>query len=185
MNVHFTISAIIIIFIFALSWFLYRFYKRIGRRCRKKDCGRTGVKRVCKILLPPDETVSSRSPQGRRRWFIRRPIKLTFAVCKCGWVELVKIDTDPVSLWHAFWVRWFHREQYCLEGWPLIEATERKLRKLYLSGGGRRSVGKEEHLTLDPQASDTPPVSLLSLFRDYFEELTDELAEIIGDEEKK
>jgi hypothetical protein len=28
------------------------------------------VKRVCKILLPPDEVVSCRSPEGSWRWFM-------------------------------------------------------------------------------------------------------------------
>jgi hypothetical protein len=145
-----------------LCWFFYRLYKRIARRFRKKDCGRTGVKRVCKILLPPDEVVSCRSPEGSWRWFIRRPLKLIFTVCKCGRVELVKIDTDPLSLWHALWVKRFQPEQYYLEDQHLIEATQRKLRQLYLGG---------KHSNLDSQASDTPPLSLRSLFRDYLEGL--------------
>ena len=138
------------------GWFFHRLYKRIARRCRKKDCGRTDVKRVCKILLPPDEVVSCRSPEGSWRWFIRRPLKLIFTVCKCGRVELVKIDTNPMSLW----VKRFHPEQYYLEDQHLVEATQRKLRQLYLGG---------KHANLDSQASDTPPLSLRSLFRDYIE----------------
>ena len=164
MNASFIIGVVAAAAMVATSWFLTRLSKRVARRCRKKDCGRTDVKRVCKILLPPDEAVSTRSPAGRWRWFIRRPIKLTFTVCKCGGIELVKIDTDPISLWHAFWVNWFHREQYRLEDPPLIEATQRTLRRLYL--GGR-------HSDLDPQASDTPPLSLGSLFRDYFREFSE------------
>ena len=160
MNAHFIVGAAIAVATIVLGWFFYRLYKRIARRCRKKDCGRTDVKRVCKILLPPDEIVSCRSPEGRWRWFIRRPIKLIFTVCKCGWVELVKIDTDPISLWHALWVKRFHPEQYYLEDQHLVEATQRKLHQLYL--GGR-------HSNLDSQASDTPPLSLRSLFRDYLE----------------
>lgn len=169
MNLHFILGALVALVAIALWWFLFRQYKRIARRCRKKDCGRTGVKRVSKILLPPGEAVSCRSPEGKLRWFIRRPVKLTFTVCKCGWIELVKIDTDPISLWHAFWVKWFHREQYYLEDLPLIAVAQQRLRQLYLGG---------KHVHLDPQTSDTPPLSLRSLFRDYYEEL----AEVIESE---
>ncbi len=166
MNVPFIVGVVVAVAIVTVYWSIYRFYKRIARRCRRKNCGRTGVKRICKLLLPPDEAVSCRSPAGRLRWFIRRPIKLTFTNCKCGWLELVKIDTDPISLWHALWVKWFHKEQYYLEDRGLIEATQRKLRELYLGGVN----GK--HSSLDSQVSDTPPLSLASLFRDYFERIS-------------
>jgi len=159
------ISIIGVIVIVAFWCFMDRLKKRIARRCRRKNCGRTDVKRVGKILLPPDESISWRSPEGKRRWFIRRPIKLTFAVCKCGWVELVKIDTDPISVWHSLYVKKYKPEQYNLDEWRFIEATERKLRQLYL-GSGRRS-------DLDPQASDTPPISLQSLFEDYWNEISE------------
>lgn len=167
MNTYLIVGAAIVVAILALGWFGYRFYKRIGRRCRRKDCGRTGVKRVSKILLPPDEAVSWRSIEGKWRWWIRRPIKLTFTVCKCGWVELVKIDTDPISLWHAYWVKWFHKKQYHLGDQTLVEAARQKLRLLYLGG---------KHENLDPAATDTPPISLDSLFRDFFEEVSEILA---------
>jgi len=42
-----------------------------------------------------------RSPEGRRRWIYPARHQAAFTVCKCGWTELVKIDTDPISLWHA------------------------------------------------------------------------------------
>jgi hypothetical protein len=164
MNAQLMVGVVVAVAAIALYWFLFRLYKRIARRCRKKDCGRTGVKRVCKILLPPGEAVSWRSPAGKWRWFIRRPVKLTFTICKCGWMELVKIDTDPISLWHASWVKWFHREQYYLEDQPLIGVAQQRMRQLYLGG---------KHASLDPQASDTPPLSLRSLFRDYSEELSE------------
>lgn len=144
----------------ALLWFLYRTGKRIMRRCRRKECGRIGVKRTYKVLLPPDETISFKSPEGKWRFFIRRPIKLTFTECKCNWVELVKIDTDPISVWHAYWVKWFHKEHYYLEDPTLIEATQRRFRQLYLGS---------KHTQLDGQASDTPPLSLETLFRDSME----------------
>jgi hypothetical protein len=164
MNAHFVVGVAVAIAVSVCCWFFYRLYKRVARRCRRKDCGRTRVKRVGKILLPPGETVSWHSPEGSWRWFIRRPVKLTFTVCKCGWIELAKIDTDPISLWHALWVKWFYQEQYYLEDPLLIGAAQQRLRQLYLGG---------KHSSLDPQASDTPPLSLRSLFRDYFEELSE------------
>ena len=164
MNAHFIVGVGLAVGAIVVCSFLYRLYKRIARRCRRIDCGRTGVNRVNKILLPPDETVSCRSPEGKWRWFIRRPVKLTFTVCKCGWIELVKIDTDPISLWHALWVKRFHPEQYYLEDQPLVEAAQHKLRQLYLGS---------KHSGLDQKASDTPPLSLFSIFRDYYEELSD------------
>ena len=158
------IIVMVIIFIAGFSyWFLHRLYKRIARRCRKKGCGRTGVERVSKILLAQDEMVSFRSTKGKLRWFIRRVINLTFTRCKCGCVELVKIDTDPMSVWHAWWAKKMHKDQYILEDPVLIDVAQKKMRQLYL--GGR-------HESLDPQATDTPDLSFRSLSRDYFEEIS-------------
>ncbi len=176
MSVHFIVDLVLFGFIVLYS-VLYRLYKRIGRRCRNKDCGSVNVRRVSKILLPPDETACFRSldcfynPKGKFRWFIRRPVKLTFTVCECGWVELVKFDTDPLSLWHCFWVEWFHKEQYYLEDQVLVQAVQRKFRQLYL--GGRRQY------ELDPRASDTPPLSLQSLFKDILDGIDKSLTELI------
>jgi hypothetical protein len=176
MNVYHIIGAILVIAIIAIWWFMDRLKKRIARRCRRENCGRTDVERIRKIILASDENISFRSPAGKRRWFIRRVVKLTFTACECKWVELVKIDTDPISVWHALWVQRFQKEQYQLEGWPLIDAAERKFRQLYLSGGGRRLAASGGSSTdLDPQASDTPPISLESLFRDYFKEFSEML----------
>src|SRR5574343_129094 len=123
MNTSYIVGAIATVVFVTSYYFLYRAYKRIARRCRRGNCGRTDVKRVCKIILPVDELgISFKSSAGKRRWFIRRVVKLTFTVCKCGWVELVKIDTDPISMWHAKWARRFHREQYYMEEPTLIEA---------------------------------------------------------------
>lgn len=175
MNPYFIVGAIIVVAIIVLSWFAHRQYKRIGRRCDGKDCGNTRVERICKILLPPDEIVSWRSPEGKWRWWIRRPIKLTFTVCEreekhsgVKRIRLVKIDKNPITVWHALYVRRYHREQYYLEDQNLAEITRQELRRLYLGG---------KHENLDPQNSDTPPLSLSALFQDYFEELS----EIIGD----
>jgi hypothetical protein len=164
MNVFIIVSAIITAAaVVAPIWFGYRLYKRLGRRCTAKSCG-CMLKRVSKILLPPDEFVSGRSSIGRRRWWIRRVVKLTFIKCEKHGVKLVKIDTDPISLWHAYWVQWFHKEQYYLADQDLVEATRQKLRELYL--GGRCE-------NLNPEATDTPPISLGTLFIGFFEEIDD------------
>ncbi len=161
MNTFFAIiGSVIAVIILVVCWAIHRFYKKVARRCRKKTCGRIDVKRVCKILLPQDESISYRSPAGKWRWFIRRPVKLTFTVCKCGWVELVKIDTDPMSVWHAKWANKFHREQYYLEDFELVDAARRKIRSLYL---------EHRQTSLDDQASDTPPLSLYAIFKEQLE----------------
>lgn len=166
MNAYLIIGVAIVVAFFTPGWFLYRLYKRIGRRCRRKDCGCT-LKRISKLLLPPDEVISFRSSEGRRRWWIRRVIKLTFTSCEKHGVKLVKIDTDPISLWHAHWVQWFHREQYYLGDQALIEATRQKLRQLYLGG---------KHEKLDPQSTDTPPINLGTFFQGFFEEIDEIIA---------
>ena len=165
------IGGVVLALFIGLSYcFLYRSYKRIARRCRKKDCGRTGVKRICKILPARDENiVSFKSPEGKPRWFVRRVIKLTFTQCKCGWVELVKIDTDPMSLWHAWWAMKFHKDQFMFTEPKLMEAAQTKMRKLYLGG---------KYEGLDPQTTDTPTLSPKSLFRDYFEEISEVIDKI-------
>lgn len=94
--------------------FLYRLYKRIGRRCRKKNCGSIQVERKSLIFLADDETISLRSVDGKRRWFIWRVYSVTFAVCqdpKCGFKEFVKFNGGPFSYWHLWWVQKFKPEQ--------------------------------------------------------------------------
>ncbi|OHA20336.1 MAG: hypothetical protein A2849_01000 [Candidatus Taylorbacteria bacterium RIFCSPHIGHO2_01_FULL_51_15] len=169
MKTDFFLGALSACCFFALLWFSYRLSKRISRRCRRKECGCTFVTRIHKILLPLDEVISYKSPEGKWRWFIRRPIKLTFARCKCKWIELVKIDTDPTSVWHARWVRRFHPEQYYLSEPELIEATHRKLRRLYLGS---------KHENLESGATDTPPLSLEAILLDSVEEVSDLLEKL-------
>ncbi len=165
MNAPYIVGTIVTIVTIALSWFSYRMYKRVARRCRRKDCGRLGVKRIYKIILPPDESIGFRSPNGKFRWFVRRPIKLTFTKCKCGWIELVKIDTDPISTWHLLWTKCFHRSQFYTDEPELIPAALAKFRSIHLGGLGAKNQ------TLEPQASDTPPLSLKTILEDYAEEL--------------
>lgn len=169
MNIYHIVGAIIVTAFIVLGWYLYRVYKRFGRRCAIKGCGCMTTRRS-KILLAPDEMVSCRSPEGKRRWWIRRVIKLTFTICEKHGAKLVKIDTDPISLWHALWVKWFHKEQYYLADQDLAEAARQKFRALYLGSRCER---------LDPGATDTPPISLDALLKGCF----DEINMIIGDDE--
>lgn len=163
MDKHHIVGAIMAFAIIAIIWFLYRLYKRLGHRCTIKDCGRT-LKHKYKILLPPDETISFYSSKGKWRWWIRRVIKLTFTICDKHGAKLVRPDTEPISVWHAYWAHWFHKEQYYLAEQDLVEVTRIELRRLYL--GGR-------HENLDPQATDTPPITLETLFQGFFEEIDD------------
>lgn len=133
----------------ALFWFLHRFYLRVGRRCR--SCGRIwGVKRVHKIRLALDESISWFSTKGNLRWWIRRVLTETFSVCKCGWKESVKISRGPISVWHAWWVKIFSREQY-LDDPDLNFVSAEAARQMRLSVD--KSLAKHSEL-------DTPPVVL-------------------------
>ncbi|KKQ31379.1 MAG: hypothetical protein US45_C0044G0006 [Candidatus Nomurabacteria bacterium GW2011_GWA1_37_20] len=133
----------------AVFWFVYRLYLRVGRRCRR--CGRIwGVRRVHKIRLALDESISLFSTKGKWRWWIRRADTETSSVCKCGWKESVKVTRHPISVWHAWWVKLTDPQQYCedpsLHWVSLRAASERK-----------KSVDK----SLDEYAElDTPPLVL-------------------------
>ncbi len=166
MNVYHIVGAIITVAIIAFCMYLHRVYKRIGRRCTHEGCGRT-TKRISKILLPPDEARSYRSSKGRRRWWIRRVTKLTFTICEKHGAKLVKWDTDPITVWHTKFAQRYHREQYIYDDQELIQAAWRKRREWYLGG---------KHENLSPGSSDTPPMSLETLFQGFF----DEIDEIIG-----
>jgi hypothetical protein len=172
MNVPSTISitqAIIIIAFVVLYWFLHRQYKRIGRRCCKKNCGRIDGQRIFKILLPPDEVISWRSSENKFRWFIRRTIKLTFRVCKCGKIQLVKIDMNPISVWHAKWAKRWHPEQYHLTEQPLIMASQATIRQLYLGG-------KNHNQNSRSNTTDTPPLKAGTIFQCYWDMFSDALS---------
>lgn len=185
MNVYIIVGAIIAVAIIVLSWFFYRRYKDVGRRCK---CGNIHMERKCKIILAPDEVVSYHSSNGKWRWWIRRVVKLTFTIChrkdKHEGHDLttsVKFDYDPISVFHAKWVQKHNNRQYYYTELELIEAAQRRIRELYL--GGR-------YKDPDLDASrDTPPLSLESLFKDYFEKFTNDLDEltnmVIGNGETK
>ena len=118
MNAHFVGASVAVLAVIIL-WRGYRGYKHMSRRC--PGCGRPDVERKHFIFLPPSEVshkFSLFSPNsGKFRWFIR-PVK-TCTIAHCPNVEephrriwVVKISSDPISLWHAWWTDWFHPEQY-------------------------------------------------------------------------
>jgi hypothetical protein len=143
-------------------WCSHRILQRFRRRCRRKGCGRTDVSRISKIYLATDESVSFRAPNGRIRWFIRRVVKLTFVQCPCGWTELVKIDTDPMSVWHAKYVGRTDRQQF-VEDSQLNWIAKQTIRNWW--------HGKFNEL--DPGATDTPPILTVdSPLRELFDTVT-------------
>jgi hypothetical protein len=97
--------------------FLYRLYKNVGRRCRKKGCGSIHVKSVHKIYLGEGETFSLFGPNRKLRWWIRRVLCLSFRKCpRCGHTELVKTSTGPISLAHIWWAKLRYPEQFRDDG---------------------------------------------------------------------
>jgi len=133
-----------------IFWFLYRFYLRVGRRCKRCGCV-WRVRRMSKLKLAPDESISPFSTKRKLRWWIRRVESETFSICnKCGRRESVKITRHPISLWHAWWAWIFHREQYW-EDPNLAEVSSRAA--FHRRQGVDRDLAKNsEH--------DTPPLIL-------------------------
>jgi len=151
---------------FVLAWWgSYRMYKWGGRRCRRKGCGCIlKVKRIHKIYLADDESISAFAPKTRKlRWWIRRVVKLTFTECeKCKLIELVNYDTRPMSLWHAYYTKCMSKHEY----WPdprydqVFVQTIIKLRRSLMG-------------TLEPQdhLDDAPTLTLQKLLKELFEEV--------------
>ena len=137
-----------IVVVFFLAWFFYRLYK--------KFIIRRGKKRFSKILLPPKERISWRSPiTGKLRWVIRHAVKLTFTDSGDG-LELVKFDTDPITVLHAFKEKLINPDQYHLDGLRFVRATEQLLQLIQLILSRHQGSG------------DIPPLSLRMLFEDFF-----------------
>jgi hypothetical protein len=88
------------------------------------------------------------------RFYIRRVLKLTFVSCpKCGLVELVKIDFDPISIWHVRRIKRIDKQQFT-DLYPKLRfAAEHRFDQL--------RHGK----TTDPDSefSDIPPFSPVDL----------------------
>jgi len=122
-------------------WLLYRFYKRVGRRC---DCGEiTKVHSVSKIIFSPGDDFSpyiisdtlkqlwqARGLAERLvvlrkfRWWFRNVETVTFRICppcegKPSWRKVVTISSRPISLWHLYWV-WFTDRNQLLDDPQLL-----------------------------------------------------------------
>jgi len=166
MNIYFIIGMIVTVAMIVFGIFLHRRLKRIARRCR---CGKFRRRRY-KIVLLPGEAITWRDGNGRLRLFIRDVVKLTFAECETDGVSLVKVDRDPVSVWHALWVKRFHPEQLDIEEQTLF-SVERSMPELL--GIKRRGYAQE--------IGDPPPVSLNALLQD----MLDDLSELLFGEEPK
>ena len=132
------------------AYVLYRFYKRVGRRCRKGTCGSVwGPRRFNKIYLAEDEVISLWNKDGKWRWWIRRVSTETFVRCKkCGHIESVKYTEGPISVWHAWWVRAFDPGQYEME--PALSTVS------YLAGKDRLT-GKHREPSEASGRADVPP----------------------------
>ena len=144
----------------------YRLYLRVGRRCGK--CGNIFTRRESEIYLPPDELLTSpwqslHKPSAagvslnvnvkwwrRYRWWVRRVITVTYSYCpSCRRRIVEKVGRGPISIWHLWWVKWFHREQYLGVHKHLVDAYARALRaNNSLERGGPSDFG------------DDPPVNL-------------------------
>jgi hypothetical protein len=142
---------LIILFIFTLYQIIFRFYKKIGRRCKRKGCGAIfKQQRKYKIILASDEAIQFRSPRtGKRRWFIRRVRTITYTYCtrcKCG--EIVKVTNGPISVVHAWSVKFRHPDQY-KEDWSINLAADDFAKSFCKI----REISKNGEL-------DTPPINL-------------------------
>ena len=143
-----TTVCIVFVVIVALRY-LYNFYKSIGRRCPR--CGewrRKKNRRRYEIILANDEIISIKSPNGKLRWWIRRVTKLTFSTCEsCNHIRLVKIDNSPVSIWHAWWIKFSDKKQY-MSSHELAFAYDRDIRQMRTFGNLEKKYA----------SMDTPPL---------------------------
>ena len=139
--------------IFAL-YFLYRLYKRVGRRCRNTGCGSVWVQRINKIHLGDGETISIRSADGKLRWWIRRVSTETFAVCQdegCGHTESVKYSEGPISVWHAWYVKLTDPNQY---------KNDPKLDTVSFLAGKDRLTNRNIQTSANSTRCDIPPIKI-------------------------
>ena len=158
MNIYFIIGVVVAIAMIVICIFLHRRLKSVARRCR---CGKFR-KRSFKIVRLPGEVISWRDGNGHLRLFIRDVVKLTFAECGEHGISLVKVDRDPISVWHALWVKRFHSEQYDIEEQTLF-SVERLMPDLL----GRRKPSD------DQKVGDPPPVSLNMLLQDLLDDISE------------
>ncbi len=155
---HMILRIVLSVAVFLIWHKLYRFYKNIGRRCPK--CGewrKHKNHRRHKIIMASDEMISTRSPAGKLRFWIRRIEKRTFSHCRsCDHIVLVKIDLGPMSILHAKWVELTDKEQFFSD--PVLDHVYDELvRKLW---GSRIHDSKYSY-------KDNPPLIFpLGLFPD-------------------
>ena len=99
--------------------------------------------------------ILSRVFKGVPRWFVRRAVKVTLRHHELkkydhAWIEVVKIDRSPMSLWHAWWTKWFKREQY---------EPPRMEYKLAIYGFLRQLYHHEKPEKLDVNMTDAPELA--------------------------
>ena len=184
-----TLSVIPPVLIICAAYAVYRLYLRVGRRCGK--CGNIfETQRHSEIYLPPDEFLislwkslerpidraahahdepSEKTPPiprwkcwKRYRWWVRRVMTVTYSYCpKCRRRILEKVNRGPISVWHLWWTKWFHPEQYTCAFRHLVDAHARaSLSPKNLDKGGPSDFG------------DNPPVNLglSDLWQEFLEE---------------
>lgn len=144
--------------IVAIAETVDRILKLVKRRCPK--CGSVlGIKRPCQITLGDDESISFRSPEGKRRYYIRRVDSEVFSICtKCGYGGSVKTSREPISVLHAK----FHRKQFF---------DDPKLKQI--SFGNAWDRRNRKHLNLGNGTSDTPPLDPVGELLKKVEEVLD------------
>jgi hypothetical protein len=192
-------------------WYLYRLYKRVGRRC--PDCGELCVKRESKIRLPSGFYFSTRpirevisditheeikiSVSGlvsylKNNVFLVNPSKslkklkktfvddvqwwvigaemVTFSTCEeCSEFDghkntkVVTISYRSISLFHLWWVRIFHREQF-YEDAELKQILLKRLKDMYhgkldeCTNPGFKITPKKFGFVLKVEANDDPEI---------------------------
>jgi len=137
---------------FVLATYSWRAYKKWLRRCRK--CGSMWHNmRINKIRMSREDMLEIEKPFKfifvSHRWVIYRVDTETFSKClDCKRIELVKTSKGPITLWHALWVKRFHKDQY-IDDPELISVGDRAARERrkrdYLQG--------DEHTESPPQPS--------------------------------
>jgi|GEM_PF-1619633 hypothetical protein len=176
-------SIILAIVIIAGVSYLHYVLLLVKRRCRRKGCGNINVERIHRVFMSMEDEFSTywyrrEYPDSKYvstwvgkfyiwiwkkfdhtgyiafRFYIRRVLKLTFVSCPhCGLVELVKIDFDPISIWHVKRTQRRDKQQFADLDSPLRFAAEHRFHQL--------RHGKTN--APDTEFSDIPPFSPAAL----------------------
>ena len=131
---------------------------------------------VCPTSKIPEKIVSWRRPRetlrwficakifkGVPRWFIRRVAIWTFTFCEGSKVaprriSFAKMEDDPISIWHARWVKRFHPEQYQHMNTEFV---------LAFADWARHHTHHSDSPNLEPDETDTPDFCLEALVYDF------------------